>query len=74
MTWIAGKGRHDWHYIAEHGGQGIKATTGCGIVFAEEEKSEMFSGEDEPYFIIFEPQIPICQKCRDYRTLRELGE
>jgi hypothetical protein len=74
VTWIAGKDSNDWHYISENGGEGIRATTGCGMVFAEGEKIELFSGEEEPYFLIFDPPIPVCQGCRDYRTLRELGE
>lgn len=74
MTWIAGSGNNDWHYITELGGKGVRATTACGMVFAERDESNMFSGEDEPEFRIFDPPVPICKKCRDWRTMKELAE
>lgn len=74
MTWFAGNNSHDWHYVTEFGGDGIRATAVCGTVFAEGSKFEIFSGEEEPFLPIFSPPMPICEQCRNWRTLRELGE
>ena len=71
MTWIANS-EGDWHYIVKHVEKGKEL--GCGMFFADEVKANMFSGEDPPYFKVFDPPMPICQGCKDYRTLRELAD
>lgn len=73
MTWIATReGSPDWHFISEQ--KNNASTTICGIEVESEMKPYFFSGDEEPKLAIFDPPVPICEKCREWRLLKELAK